>query len=181
MRAAFVVLALSGALGTGGCAPEDQRPATGSAQGTFDCEIFVPGANPPNVGDGVVDLEIDGEGRTLAQGAAAYAVDGNGSQTLDPAQASYFAVQVFQNVSPELIEVFEVRVLPDAWVPGEVVLDGVTAVAYLGEITHDANGTVTDARIVAESRGGTITLEEAGDEPAEPVAGTLTDLQLVAP
>lgn len=170
--------ALLFALAIAGCAPGDRPAATGDAAGTFDCEIFQPGSNPPNYGDGVVELRFDGDERTLAQGAAAFAIDANGSQTIDPATASYFAVQVYQDVSETNLEVFEVRVLPDQWAAGEVEIDGDGAVGFLGEVLYDANRIVIEARVIAETRAGTLVLEQAGNDPREPVRGSLRDVLL---
>lgn len=160
------------------CAPVDPKSPTGDASGTFDCEIFQPGSNPPNYGDGVVELRFAGDERTLAQGAAAFAIDANGSQTIDPASASYFAVQVYQDVSETKLEVFEVRVLPDTWAVGEVQIDGDGAVGFLGEVLYDANRIVLEARVIAETRAGTLVLEQAGNDPREPVRGSLRDVVL---
>lgn len=159
------------------CAPREQG-ASGEASGSFDCEIFQPGANPPNWGDAVVRVTFDGDERVLAQGAAAFAIDGEGSQTLDPAEASYFALQAYQEVSPSVVEVFEIRVLPASWAPGIVEIDGASAVALLGEVEYDGNGSVVEARIVAESRSGRLRLDAAGDEPREAVLGSVMDLRL---
>lgn len=158
---------------TAACAPEPSHPLVGEASGSFACEIFLPGSNPPNTGDGAVTVTLRDDDRVLAQSAAAFAVDGQGSQTLDPANAIYFAVQVFQYVSETTLEIFEVRVLPDDWVDGAVLaVDGETVIAFFGAVTFDANGNATDAKITAASSDGELVLEAAGRNPRDPVTGS---------
>ncbi len=166
------------AMALAGCAPVDPRAPTGDASGSFDCEIFQPGANPPNYGDGVIELRFAGDERTLAQGAASFAIDAEGSQTLDPANAAYFAIQVYQDVSESKLELFELRVLPAEWLTGEVQIDGDGAVGFLGEVLYDANRQVLEARIVAETRAGVLVLDQAGNDPREAVRGSLRDVLL---
>ena len=158
-----------------GCAPESSHPLVGDATGSFDCEIFFPGSNPPNSGDGTVTVALGGDERVLAQSAAAFAVDGTGNQTLDPATATYFAVQVFQYVSETTLELFEVRVLPAAWVDGATIpVDGVDTVAFFGTVTFDGNGNAVDATVKASSDDGELTVAEAGRDPRAPVSGSFT-------
>jgi hypothetical protein len=172
---AILLLALAG------CAPESSNPVVGDASGSFDCEIFLPGSSPPNTGDGAVVVTLDGRERILAQSAAAFAVDGAGNQTLDPEQASFFAVQVLQYVSEQELEVFEVRVLPADWVAGtEIPFDGVTAVGFYGKVEFDANGNAVDARVKASTTGGSLLLGDAGRDPRAAVTGALVDLRLAA-
>ena len=160
-------------LSVAGCAPESSHPLVGEASGSFACEIFLPGTNPPNSGDGSVTVTLRGEERVLAQSAAAFAVDGEGNQTLDPANAIYFAVQIFQYVSETTLEIFEVRVLPDDWADGAVLaVDGETVVAFFGSVTFDANGNATDATVTAASNDGELLLDAAGRNPREPVTGS---------
>lgn len=167
--------AASLALAAFGCAPESSHPLVGGATGSFETEIFLPGSVPSNVGDGAVTVTLGGEERVLAQSAAAYAVDGAGNQTLDPANAVYFAVQVFQYVSETTLEIFEVRVLPDSWVDGATLpVDGVDTVAFFGAVTFDGNGNAVDATIRASSDDGELTLAEAGRDPRAPVSGSFT-------
>lgn len=162
------------ALTLAGCAPEPSDPLVGDASGSFDCEIFLPGANPANTGDGAVTVTLDGRERVLAQSAAAFAIDDADNQTLDPATAIYFAVQVVQYVSETTLEVFEVRVLPDSWVADTVLpFDGEDVVGFFGTVTFDANGTAVGAEIDASSTDGELTLGEAGRDPRAPVSGTL--------
>jgi len=176
-RVASAVGALAFAASVAACGPRDAGIG-GEASGSFACEIFQPGANPPNWGDAVVRVTLDGDERVLAQGAAAFAIDAEGNQTLDPLDASYFALQAYQEISPTTVEVFEIRVLPAAWFPGEVPVDGASAVALLGEVHYDGNGSVTDARILAESRSGTLRLDAAGTEPRQAVLATVMSLRL---
>lgn len=174
-------LAAGMALALSACAPEPSRARVGEAAGAFDCEIFLPGTSPANVGDGAITVTVDGDARILAQTAAAFAVDGAGHQTLDPASASYFAVQVFQFVSETELEIFEIRVLPDDWQPEAAVpFDGVRAVGFFGRVIFDGNGNAAGATIVARTTGGNVLLEEAGREPRAPVVGTLDDVTLLA-
>jgi hypothetical protein len=170
VRAACALLVFAG---TAACAPEPSHPLVGEASGVFACEIFLPGTNPPNSGDGEVTVTLRDEERVLAQSAAAFAVDGQGSQTLDPANAIYFAVQIFQFVTETELEIFEVRVLPEDWTDGAVLpVDGETVVAFFGSVTFDANGNATDARITAASNDGELVLESAGRNPRESVTGS---------
>lgn len=169
------------ALAIAGCAPDSSHPLVGDAAGSFDCEVFLPGSTPPNTGDGAVTVTLGGDERVLAQSAAAFAVDGQGNQTLDPAAAAYFAVQVFQYVSETNLEVFEVRVLPADWQPdGQVTFDGVTAVGFFGSVTFDANGNAVDALVKATTTGGALLLGDAGRDPRAPVSGSLSDVTLSA-
>lgn len=169
---AFCALVFLAALG---CAPEPSHPLVGEATGSFACEIFLPGTNPPNTGDGAVTVTIRDDDRVLAQSAAAFAVDGQGNQTLDPAFAIYFAVQVFQFVSETTLEIFEVRVLPDDWADGAVLaVDGETVVAFFGAVTFDANGNATDATVTAASTDGELVLGAAGRNPRESVTGSFS-------
>lgn len=178
-RTAAAALALLG--GAAGCAPEPSDPLIGGAAGAFDCEIFLPGANPANTGDGAVTVTLDGKERVLAQSAAAFAVDGDGNQTLDPGAAIHFAVQVFQFVSETELEVFEVRVLPADWIPDTVVpFDGDRAVGFFGIVTFDVHGNAVAASVVATSTGGELLLGAAGQDPRTPVTGSLSDVTLSA-
>lgn len=167
------------ALLVAGCgAPAPTDVVIGTAAGTFDCEIFLPGANPRNTGDGAITVVLDGEERVLAQGAAAYAVDGDGNQVLDPSAASYFAVQVFQYIAEDFLEIFEVRVLPDDWQPGvEIPFDGERGVAFFGTIRFDANGNA-DALVEATATHGALILADAGRSPRESVTGSLSAVRL---
>lgn len=170
-RAACALVFLAAAA----CAPEPSHPLVGEASGSFACEIFLPGSNPPNTGDGAVTVTLRDDERVLAQSAAAFAVDDQGNQTLDPANAIYFAVQVFQYVSESKLEIFEVRVLPDDWADGAVLaVDGESVVAFFGAVTFDANGNAVDATITAASTDGELVLEAAGRNPRDPVAGSFT-------
>ena len=176
-------LGLAGALllALAGCAPEESHGSTGTASGAFDCEIFQPGSNPTNTGDGAITVVLDGSERVLAQGAAGYAVDGNGSQTLDPSLASYFAVQVFQWISETELEIFELRVLPDAWVSGaDIAFDDVDGVGFFGSVFFDGNGNAVDAKIRANVTHGSVHLEDAGRDPRAPVSGWLTDVRIAS-
>lgn len=156
-----------------GCAPESSHPIVGDATGAFETEIFFPGSVPSNVGDGAVTVTLGGDERVLAQSAAAYAVDGAGNQTLDPANAVYFAVQIFQYVSETKLEIFEVRVLPASWTGGATIpVDGVDTVAFFGTVSFDGNGNAVDATIQASSDDGELTLTEAGRDPRAPVSGS---------
>lgn len=172
VRAAAAVALLSCAAA---CTPESSHPLVGEASGQFACEIFLPGANPPNTGDGAVTVTLGGDERVLAQSAAAFAVDGQGNQTLDPAEAIYFAVQVFQYVSETELEIFEIRVLPDDWAAGaQLPFDGDRVIGFVGRVTFDANGNATDATVTAASTGGELLLGDAGRNPAEPVTGSFS-------
>lgn len=177
--AAEIALSLALAAALTGCAPEPTDVSTGAAEGSFDCEIFLPGSVPSNTGDGAITIALDGEERVLAQGAAAYAVDGEGNQTLDPSAASYFAVQVFQYVAEDLLEIFELRVLPDDWAAGgEIPLDGARGVAFFGTISFDGNGNAEDALVEAHATHGSLVLGDAGRNPRETVTGALSGVRL---
>ena len=177
-RAAAFALALSCAA----CGPpEPTDVTTGTADGSFDCEIFLPGSNPSNTGDGAITVTLDGHERVLAQGAAGYAVDASGNQTLDPSAASYFAVQVVQYIAEDELEIFELRVLPDDWLPDvEIPFDGDRGIAFFGTIRFDGNGNPLPdgARIEASATHGTLTLSAAGRNPRDPVIGTLSGVRL---
>lgn len=161
-----------------GCAPEDHASATGVASGQAACDIFQANSVPPDIGDGVVQLTLGGEAHTLAQGAAAFAVDANGQATSDPAQASYFAVQIYQYLSPKQMEIFEFRVLPDAWAPGDVPVDGVEAVGLYAVVDFDANGNATAVTFRAQTVDGTLHVDAAGQQPRDPVAVAFDALRL---
>ena len=126
---------------------------------------------PPDYGNGAVTIDFGGRTRDVAQGSAAFAVDATGAPTTDPSQASYFAVQLYQDVAPQSIEVFEVRALPDVWKPGDLALDGINAVALYGRVAlQGSNGVST---LIAVSTGGTLHLDAAGENPGEAVRGTI--------
>ena len=179
-RIALAALAL--AISAAGCGRSGASPARGVVDGSAQCEIFLPGLSPPDFGDGVVRLVLDSSSAaaasatsvTLAQGAAAFAVDASGSQTIDPALASYFAIQTYQYTSPTRVELFELRVLPGAWATGDLVLDGTNATGLYGAIVFDANGNASSSRIIARTTGGVIHLEAAGRNPREPVIATFS-------
>jgi len=176
LAAAFLAAALAA------CGPEDRARPVGVVDGSAQCEIFLPGLVPPNFGDGAVTLVLDSHDAaaadasrvTLAQGAAAFAVDEQGAQTIDPAHASYFSIQTYQYTSPSRVELFELRVLPSAWAAGDVLLDGTTAVGFYGAIDFDANGNAKSARILARTTDGVLHLDAAGENPRDPVTATFS-------
>jgi hypothetical protein len=135
---------------------------------------------PSNYGDGNAAVSVGSTDETLAQGAAAFAIDSSGHQTLDPSQASYFAVQIFQQLSPHEIDVFEIDVVPSRWAKGDVVIDGSNAGTLLGRIDTDDNGVIVDSFVLARATGGTLHLDAAGLDPREPVAGSFDSIALVA-
>ena len=178
-RGALLALAclVAGATGAG-CAPESRHLAHGTASGSVNCDIFVSGANPPDIGDAQVHVSLGDTTALVAQGAAAFAVDANGQQVADPAQASYFGIQAYQYVSPTRMEVFELRVIPANWIAGDVALDGVSAAALYGLIDFDDNGNAVSAVILATSSKGTVHLTAAGRNLHDAVAADFTDIDL---
>ena len=164
------------------CGAERAPAQTGAFSGEAQCEVFLPGLIPPDFGDGVVQLVLDSHDAasaaathvTLAQGAAAFAVDANGSQTIDPSLAAYFSIQMYQYTSPTRVELFEVRVPPSEWGAGDVILDGTEAFGIYGAIEFDANGNATSSRILARTTDGVVHLTAAGKNPREPVAATFS-------
>ena len=166
-----VALTALAALLAGGCARGTAGVVVGSASGNFDCDVFRAGLVPPDYGDGAVAIDFGGESRDVAEGAAAFAVDANGEQTTDPTQAAYFAVQLYQDVAPSAVEVFEVRALPAVWRPGDIELDGINAVAIYARVAlQGSNGVST---VIAVSTDGALHLDAAGEHVGDAVSGTI--------
>ncbi len=169
---ASALLALTGCGAEGG-----GDPAGGTATGSFDCEIYVPGSDPPNVGDGAVVITRAGGSRTIAQGASAFAIDANGQQTFDPDEVSFYAVQIHQFVSETRLEVVEIQIAPEAWIDGGSAAivpsppEDDRAALLVAEITFDANGIPVEIEREAEGVGGTVTIEKAGTELGSAVRG----------
>lgn len=180
MRAASLVLA---ALLLAGCGTADvDGPSFGEANGTFDTEIFIPGSNPPNYGDAVIEVVMDGEPRTLAQGASVVAIDADGLPTIDPDAAVYFALQAFQYTSETRAEVFELRVAPESWTDDtDVPVNTVDADALFGIVEFDANGQQVGGEIVLAAIRGQLHISVAGREPADEVVGTLSGVEMTTP
>ena len=157
-------------------------PVFGDVQGTFDTEVFLPGATPPNFGEAVIDVTIDGQSRTLAQGASVIAIDPDGLPTLDPATALYFALQAFQYTDETAAEIFELRVDPALWVDGaEISINTVDADALFGVVYFDLNGQQVGADVLLTAIRGDLSLELAGDSPTDPVRGVISNLEMSGP
>ena len=154
----------------------------GLANREFGGEMFIATADPPNFGSGVVHLSIDGQERTLAQGTSAIAIDIEGRPNSDPEQADFFAVQIFQYLSPTEAEVFELRVRPDLWVDEtEVAINTADGDALFGSVSFDRNGAQLGGELLLTAVRGTLTLEAAGQFPGEDVRGFFSDLELISP
>lgn len=181
LRPLAVVVALAA---SSACGPANvDGPLFGRASGTFDTEVYLPGSNPPNYGQAVIQLDIEDEHpRTLVQGASVLAIDADGLPTLDPETAVYFALQVFQFTSETSAEVFELRVSPEYWVDDtDVFVNTQDADAVYGEVTFDANGQQVAGQILLTAIRGDLHIDRAGLEPTDEVTGTLANLEMVSP
>lgn len=169
------------------CGAADQGPGpgttlTGTATGDFDTEIFNPAANPENYGRGSVTIKTAEQDHILAQASTSFPVDAEGRMTLDPEEAVYFAIQIFQFTSPITMKVLELRIIPSLWLPNsEIDLTTPGNTALFGLITFDQGGRVESVETLLAVTEGTLQLTEAGQPFTAPVSGFFTDLQMKEP